>query len=94
MREEDSAEERRKSVTLVCMYVCVCVCVRARARACVCVCIPLSVRTRLLELLCVFNCSPYFSSCGTEGDLHLCVGEWGERGRERERETANEAPVV
>ena len=36
--------------------------------------IPLSVRTRLLELLCVFNCSPYFSSCGTACDLHLWVG--------------------
>ena len=37
--------------------------------------IPLSVRTRLLELLCVFNCSPYFSSCKTACDLHLCVSE-------------------
>ena len=45
--------------------------------------IPLSVGTRLLELLCVFNCSPYFSSCGTACDLHLCVGEWGEREREQ-----------
>ena len=44
--------------------------------------IPLSVRTRLLDLLCVFNCSPYFSSCGTACDLHLCMGEW-----ERERES-------
>ena len=37
--------------------------------------IPLSVRTRLLELLCVFNCSPYFSSCKTACDLHLCVSK-------------------
>ena len=36
--------------------------------------IPLGVWTRLLELLCVFNCSPYFSSCGTACDLHLWVG--------------------
>ena len=35
---------------------------------------PLSVRTRLLEL-CVFNCSPYFSSCKTACDLLLCVSE-------------------
>ena len=41
--------------------------------------IPLSVRTRLLERLCVFNCSPFFSSCGTACDLHLCVGGWRER---------------
>ena len=31
--------------------------------------IPLSVRTRLSELLCVFNCSLYFSSCKTACDL-------------------------
>ena len=37
--------------------------------------IPLIVRTRLLELLCVFNCSSYFSSCKTAYDLHLCVSE-------------------
>ena len=35
----------------------------------------LSVRTRLLELLCVFNYSPYFSSCKTACDLYLCVSE-------------------
>ena len=52
--------------------------------------IPLSVQTRLLALLCVFNCSPYFSSCKTACDLHLCVSKWG--GGERER--ANEAPMV
>ena len=37
--------------------------------------VPLSVRTRLSQLLCVFNCSPYFSSCKTACDLHLCVSE-------------------
>ena len=57
----------------------------------------LSVRTRLLELLCVFNCSFYFSSCKTACDLHLCVSECvcvcvcvGERERERETETETE----
>ena len=35
----------------------------------------LSVRTRLLERICVFNCSPYFSSCKTACDLHLRVSE-------------------
>ena len=41
----------------------------------------LTVRSRLLELLCVFNCSHYFSSCKTACDPHLCVSEWGERER-------------
>ena len=57
--------------------------------------IPLSVWTRLLELLCVFNCSPYFSSCKTPCDLHLCwASRERERKRERERESKNEAPMV
>ena len=37
--------------------------------------IPLSVRTRLLEFLCVFNCLPYFTTCKSVCDLHLCVRE-------------------
>ena len=41
----------------------------------------LSARTRLLELLCVFNCSSYFSSCKTACD---CTCVWASRERERE----------
>ena len=35
--------------------------------------IPPSLRTRLLELLCIFSSSPYVSPCKTACDLHLCV---------------------
>ena len=54
---------------------------------------PLSIQTRLLELLRVFSCSSYFSPVKLHA-ICICVSDRREEERQRGREGAHGAPMV